>query len=471
MKKNINGYLLIMLVGLLAACKVSKDVRLPENSLPGSYRSATASTDTNSVGRLPWKSFFTETTLQNLIDSAIARNNDLQLAIKNIEAARLTLQQAKWGNVPAVGLQATATINRPSNNSLNGISLSQFLGSKHIEDYTVAANISWEADIWGKISSRKAQALAAYLQTGEARKAVQTQLVASVSQAYFNLLMLDEQLGVAKRNVMLTDSTLRIIRLQFNAGQVTLLAVQQAEAQRLTAARLIPQFEQDITIQENALSILSGKLPDSIVRSGRLNDVALPQTLSTGLPSQLLSLRPDVKSAELDIERANAVVGYTKASMYPSLTITAQGGVNAFKASNWFNVPASLFGIATGGIAQPLLQRRELKTNYEIAKVNREKSVIQFRQQVLQAAGEVSDALVRIDKLSQQQNIAADRTKTLEQATRNANMLFKNGMANYLEVITAQSNVLQSELELASIKKAQLDATVDLYRSLGGGWN
>ncbi|WP_158827585.1 TolC family protein [Mucilaginibacter lacusdianchii] len=471
MKTNINGYLLLLLLSIASACKVSKDIQAPDMNLPGAYRTATTAADTNSVAKLPWKSFFTDATLQRLIDSAITRNNDLQIAVKNIESARLTLQQAKLGNIPTVGLQVTATVNRPSDNSLNGISLSQFLGSKHIEDYTAAANISWEADIWGRISSRKAEALAQYLQTDEARKAVQTQLIANVSQGYYNLLLLDEQITIAKRNVMLNDSTLRIIRLQYNAGQVTSLAVQQAEAQQLTAARLVPQFEQAIALQENALSILSGKLPDAITRSGRLNDVTLPQNLSAGLPSQLLSQRPDVRSSELAIERANATVGYTKASMYPALTITAQGGVNAFKASNWFNVPASLFGLATGGITQPLFQRRALKTNYELAKVDRERTVIQFRQQVLVAVGEVSDALVRIDKLKQQQQIAAARTQTLEQATRNANMLFKNGLANYLEVITAQSNVLQSELELTSLKKAQLDASIDLYRSLGGGWN
>jgi multidrug efflux system outer membrane protein len=469
MKNHINSYLFAAMLLVLSACKVSKDVQLPDQHLPVAYRSATV-TDTTSIARLPWKSFFTETTLQNLIDSAISRNNDLQIAVKNIESARLTLSQARLGNIPTVGLNVTATTNRPSDNSLNGLSLNQFLGSKHIEDYTAAANVSWEADIWGKIRSRKASALASYLQTEEARKAVQTQIVADVSSGYYNLLMLDAQLGIARKNLKLNDSTLRIIRLQFDAGQVTSLAVQQAEAQQLAAARLIPQFEQDVTIQENAISILAGKLPDAVVRNSTLDNVPVSATLSAGLPSTLLSLRPDVRSAELAVDRANADVGVTKASMYPTLTITAQGGVNSFRASNWFNIPASLFGTVAGGLTQPLFQRGQLKTQYNLAKVERERTIIQFRQQVLIAVGEVSDALVRIDKLNQQQVIAANRARTLRQATGNAGLLFRNGMANYLEVITAQSNVLQSELELASIKKAQLDATVELYRSVGGGW-
>ena len=177
-----------------------------------------------------------------------------------------------------------------------------------------------------------------------------------------------------------------------------------------------------------------------------------------------------MRSSELALTVANARVGIAKAQLYPSLSITAEGGLNSFKASNWFNIPASLFGTVAGGIAQPLLQHKQLRTQFEVAEVEREKTVIQFRQSVLNAVGEVSDALVKIEKLKQQQSIAANRVKTLQQATSNASLLFKNGMANYLEVITAQGNVLQGELELASIKMAQLSANAELYRSLGGGW-
>jgi outer membrane protein TolC len=156
--------------------------------------------------------------------------------------------------------------------------------------------------------------------------------------------------------------------------------------------------------------------------------------------------------------------------MYPALNITASGGINSFKASNWFNIPASLFGIIGGSIAEPLIEHHQLKTQYEVAQVQREKTVLQFRQSVLNAVGEVSDAMVKIEKLKQQQDIAASRVNTLQHATANANLLFKNGMANYLEVITAQGNVLQGELELASVKSEELSAVADLYRSLGGGW-
>ena len=468
MKTYINGLLLLL---LLSACKVSKDVQTPKNVVPDTFRNATHTADTTSIGDMQWKNFFADATLQNLIDSAIERNYDMQLAVKNIEASRLLFRQTKWNNIPQVDATVQATINRPSNNSLNGLSLSSFgVGSSAADDYTSYLSLSWEADIWGKIRSKSKAALAEYLSTIEAKKAVQTTLVNNVAQGYYNLLMLDEQLKIAQSNERLNDNTLRIIKLQYNSGQVTLLAVQQAEAQLLTAQSLVPQFEQNIKIQEDALSILAGRLPGDISRSATLDQFEVPATVSSGIPSSLLANRPDVKSAEYAIQEANANVNVNKAAMYPALRITASGGTDAFRASDWFNIPSSLFGIVAGSVVQPLLDHKELQTQYRVAEVNRDKSVIQFKQSVLNAVGEVSDALVKIDKLKQQQAIVQNQVNTLNKATQNANLLFQNGMATYLEVITAQSNVLQSQLQLATIKRDELSAVSDLYRSLGGGW-
>jgi multidrug efflux system outer membrane protein len=469
MKTYISGLALVLVI--LSACNVSKNVETPKPALPVNFGNVAATTDTSSVADIPWKSFFTDVTLQKLIDSAIVKNYDMQIAIKNIEASQLLVKQVKWNNVPQVDLNVTGNTTRPSDNSLNGLSLSQSgIKTRHIEDYSANVSLSWEADIWGKIRNQSKSAVAAYLQTAEAKKAIQTNIVEGVSQGYYNLLMLDDQLGIAKRNVALNDSTLRIIKLQYDAGQVTSLAVEQAEAQRGAAAELVPQFERDITLQENALQILAGSLPGKIDRSASLNDISFADNLSAGVPSAILSRRPDVRSQELALTIANANVGINKAQMYPALRITAEGGINSFKASNWFNIPASLFGVVGGSVVQPLLDHKQLKTNYEVAKVEREKTVIQFRQSVLVAVGEVSDAMVKIEKLKTQQTIAADRLKTLQKAISNSNLLFQNGLANYLEVITAQSNVLQSELELASIKRSELSAVSELYKALGGGW-
>lgn len=469
MKPYKSIYTALLLVLVLGACKVSKDIPLPVNAAPEKFRGS-VSTDTASIAALPYKDFFKEQTIRNLIDTAIVNNYDMQIALKNMEAAALLFSQSKLGNIPELNLKVGANSSRPSDNSLNGLQIGQFSQSKHIEDYSVTGGLSWEADIWRKIANQRNAAGAAFMQSAEVKKAVQTRLVSNIAQSFYRLIMLDTQLEIAKKNLSLNDSTLNIIRLQFDAGQVTSLAIQQAEAQQLVAAGLVPQLEQRIALEENALSILTGAFPKTIARIGTLNSINVQDQVSTGIPSRMLSLRPDVKSAELELVKANAKVGIAKAGLYPSLVITANGGLNSFKASNWFNIPGSLFGVVAGGITQPIFQRKQLRTQYEVALVDREKSVIQFRSSVLTAVGEVSDELVKIEKLKEQYLIADKRVRTVQSGLSNANMLFKSGMANYLEVINAQSNALQSELDLATVKTAQLNAVVELYRALGGGW-
>lgn len=455
---------LLLITGFTVFSQENSKIELPE-----SFRNSVA-TDTTNIADIKWKSFFLEADLVELIDIALAKNSDLQIAEKNITIANLQYKQAKWGNVPQVNAYANATTTRLSENSLNGLSTSQFLGKNHLEDFSAGLNLSWEADIWGKIKNQKKSALAAYMQTTEAKKALQTSVVATVSSGFYDLLMLDAQLEIAKKTLVLNDSTLFVVNLQYDAGQVNLLAKQQTEAQRLIAAQLIPELEKNIQLQENALSVLTGTFPQAQKRQSLLNNLVVKDNLSAGIPSQLLSKRPDVKSAELELKMANAQVGIAKASLYPSLNITAVTGVNSFEFNNWFNIPASLFGSVTGGLVAPLLNGKKLKTRYEIAKVAREQSVLRFKQTVLVAVGEVSNALVKIDKQEKEYTIANERVETLKKSIVNANLLFKNGMATYLEVIIAQSYLLQAELELASIKKDRLVANVELYRALGGGW-
>ena len=309
-----------------------------------------------------------------------------------------------------------------------------------------------------------------YLSTQEAAKAVQTQLVSDIAQGFFNLLMLDNQLEITRKNLLLSDSFLVVTRLLKDAGLGNALAVQQAEFQRESTAFLVPQLEQAVALQENALQELTGALPGPVARNTRLSEMIMMQDLSTGLPIAMVARRPDVRAAELALVSANARVGISQANMYPALNISAGGGLESFKASNWFNIPSSLFGMAAGAIAQPIFNRRELKTQYEVAKLERETAVISFRQSVLNATVEVANALVKLDKLKEQRAIAIRQVEILQRAVSNAQLLFKSDMANYLEVITAQANALQAELDLSSVQRQQLDAKVELYRALGGGW-
>lgn len=477
--KNISIYggILLFTAGMgIVSCRVTTPYKTPVSDSSAVFRSAVRAgdslpiADTAGIAAIPYREFFTDTTLQALISGAVESNYDLQNAIKNIEYAQMTLRQAKMGNLPTVALNATGAITRYSDNSLNGLSVQSSTGKSYVDDYSLNVQASWEADIWGKISNRKEAALASYLQTQEAAKTVQTKMVSSIAQGYYNLLMLDAQLAITRQTLLLYDSTIFMTRLQRDAGQTTTLAVQQQEAARQAAAVSIPQLEQSIAIQENAINILGGHMPGAIKRSANLAQFTVPDNLPVGIPALMISLRPDVRSAELAIRTAHAKTNVSKASLYPSLSITAQGGVNSYLFNNWFNIPGSLFGLASGAITQPLFQQGQLKTQYQQSQILEAQAVLSFKQSVLTAVGEVSDALVKLEKIKEQQVIASQRVDTLEMAVKNAMLLFKSGMATYLEIISAQSNALQAQLNLADIQRQHLSAMADLYRSLGGGW-
>ncbi|WP_344830578.1 TolC family protein [Chryseobacterium ginsenosidimutans] len=459
----------------LSSCSVSK-YKQPEMKLEDSFRNTTQievvqDSTVTSIAKIPYREFFTDPTLLALIDSGVKNNNDLKVAIKQIEIAGLSYNQSKWANVPMVNLNiGTASINRPSDNSMNGMMFGSMLGQRYVEDYNSNVSISWEADIWGKIKSKKESALASYLQTQEAAKAVQTQIVAQIAQGYYNLLMLDTQLEITTQNLELVNKTLKMITKQQELGITTSLSVQQQENARDQILASVPVIEQSITIQENSLSILTGKMPGEITRSLKLTDMKTPAYESVGVPAELLSYRPDVKMSELTVRRAFANVKTAKASMYPVLNITAQGGLNAFNFKNWFEIPGSLFGTALGSLTQPLLNGKQLKTQYEQSKISMEQSELNFKQTVLVAVGEVSNVLATIESADKQEVITSGLVVRSDRAVTTSTKLFQQDMATYLDVIVAQNNKLQAELSLANIKVQKLNSVVNLYRALGGGW-
>ncbi len=468
--KRIKNIILTFAIALGSVSCVSKLAYTePDLPLPEKFQ-YTATADTASIANLEWKQFFNDPILQGLIEKGIKNNYDLQIALKQVASSQEKLKQSKYLQYPDVGFGVAAQISKPSKNSMNGQSMNLFLGQNHVEDYNAAFNLSWEADIWGKIKNQQEVSRMQYLQTYEGSKAIQTQVVAAIAQGYYNLLMLDKQLTIAKSNLELTNNTLLITQKMWESGDTTSLGVQQATAQKQATELLISQLEQNIAIQENALSILVGETPNKVNRTIEMSDTSLPQNIMAGLPAAMVSRRPDVRQQELVLLESNAMVGIAQANMYPSLKITANGGVNSFKFDNWFQIPASLFGSVLGGITQPIFQKRQLKTDFEVAKIQREKNVLAFRQSVLNAVGEVSDALVSNENLKVQEQKAAEQSITLKDGIKSAQLLYRGGSANYLEVITAQGNSLQAELNLASIKRQRLSSIVDLYRALGGGW-
>jgi outer membrane protein, multidrug efflux system len=456
---------MFFLVGFtMAGCSGSRESVQRDGAFPASYRGAlpmgsVAPADTV-IARLPYKSFFADKTLCALIDTAVVNNIDLQIALKNIDYAQQTHNSAKLGILPSLTLGAQDIRNNSSDNGAR----------KTPQEYIASASASWEVDIWGKIRSRSQSALASYLKTQEAAKAVRTRLVADVAVGYYNLLMLDEQLDVLRKNLALADTTLRMIQLQYTAGQVNDLAIRQQEAARQSIAGSIPLIEQNILLQENALSTLCGRMPGPIRRNQLLFSEKVVDDLSPGIPAAVLQNRPDVRAAELAVRGANADVDEAGTMFYPSLIVTAQGGVSALRSSEWFNVPGSLFSVLQGSLLQPLFQRGQLKANFEQSKIKRDQAELAFKQSMVKAVEEVSDALVRLDKIKTQEVIAQERVVTLQHAVTNAAMLFNSGMATWLEVIVVQTNALNAELTLADIRRQHLAAMAELYRSVGGGW-
>lgn len=471
--KSINGIVIIVL--LLASCHIGKEYSRPplETSVSfRSYNNDALQADTNNMATIRWKDFFTDTALQEIISSVLNRNYDMATALNNIRLNDEYLKQAKVSWQPSVSANVSTSTDHFSDNSLNGkngFNLNNTIGGNHLDDYSVNLGVSWEIDIWGKVKNKTEAALATWLQSREVAKAVQTRLITSAASAYYNLLMLHEQLKIARRALALSDSIVQIVRLQMENGEVTTLAVEQAEAQQKNTASLIPTIELALGIQENALSILMSRQAGAVIITQDSFSFHIPEHFKTGVPAGLLSRRPDVKESELELRAANARIGLAQANMYPVFSINAQGGLNSFQAENWLVFPASLFGNVAGNILQPVFNKRQLKTQLNVTKIEYEKASINFKSKFLNAAAEVSDALMQSEKLKEKIDIYQSQYLILQKALPNAQKLFANGMANYLEVITTQQNLLQNELGLADLKRQQTTAYILLYRSLGGG--
>lgn len=467
MKITSTTIVLLIATAFISACGVGKKYSRAELDLPDNYNTS-VETVSDTV-QLPWRTFFKDPVLIGLIEQALEKNNTIGVAMKGVQQTELMYKQAKLQFLPTLDFTTGANRSWLSRNSLNGSLSEQFIGTMYMDDYNAGFNLSWEIDIWRKAKMQKEDALAGYFAQQENFNALRTRIITEVALAYYNLIALDEQLLIAQRNTDLSDSTLRMITLQYNSAEVSSLALEQAAAQKKTAELLIPLAKQNIAVQENALSILCGTYPTSIERAGSLTQAMPEELFPTGVPAWLLSRRPDVKMAEYAVMSANAKTGLAKANMYPSFSLSASLGVNSFNFNNWFNLPGSLAKNVGLNLLQPVFRRKSLKTAYEIAVIEQEKSVLQFKEAVLVAVREVSDALVVLKYTDERLVLVDEKTKSLNKASNDAILLYQSAMANYLEVITAQNNLLQNELEAITIKRDKLIALTTLYRALGGG--
>lgn len=465
--KILNSYKILVVLAastLLQSCFAAKDYTRPEVKTDKLYRTETVLKDSLSLGNLSWDKLFTDPILQGHIVKGLESNLDIRIAMQTIVAAEANMKQGKAAYFPTFGLGADWTHQELSRNSQFGA----LLQNTTTDQYQIAGNLSWEADIWGKIRSNKRATNASYLQTIAARQAVQTQLVSSIASTYFQLMALDAQLIVAKSNLENRIKSVEVIKALKQAGNVNEVGVKQTEAQLFATQIIAEDLKNNIIILENTMSILLGDTSGRIERSN-LDQQKVTADIKLGIPSMALSKRPDVIAAEYNLIMAFEMTNVAKSSFYPSLKLTASGGFQSIDIKEWFSAN-SLFANVIGGLTQPLFNQRQIRTRHEVAKANQEKAYLQFEQSLLVAGKEVSDALQQYQNETTKLSIRTQQVQALRTAADYSDELLTYGLVNYYEVLTAKDQALNTELNLIDNQVRQYTAVILLYKALGGGW-
>lgn len=462
-QKSYRILVLVVVTFLMHSCFVAKKYERPEVETDNLYRTEEVAKDSSSLAGVSWETLFSDPILQNHIRTGLQNNYDIRIAIQSIAAAEANMKQGKAGYFPTFNVGADWTHQELAKNSQFG---SFFNGS--IDQYQFAGSLSWEADIWGKIRSNKRAANAVYLQSVAANQAVKTQLLASIASTYYQLLAFDAQLKVAEVSLVNRESSVETIKALKEAGNVNEVAVKQTEAQKYGTEVIIADLKTNITVLENTMSILLGQAPTKIQRS-TLEDQKINVDVNLGIPAELLSKRPDVIAAEYNLISNFELTNVARSSFYPSFTVNATGGFQALKLKDWFN-SNSLFANIVTGLTQPIFNKRQIKTQYEIAKANQETAYLQFEQSLLNAGKEVSDALAQYQNETYKITVREKQVDALRKAASYSDELLTYGLATYLEVLTAKDAALNTELDLINNKFQQFNSVITLYKALGGGW-
>lgn len=468
MKKRYIIIGLVFTAFSLQSCFVAKKYQQPEIETADQYRNVSTS-DSSTLANMPWEELFTDSNLQTLIHKALNNNLDYLMAVERVNAALAYYKQGKMGYAPSLSFGANGGNYELSDNSNSGISAGG--NGPNYENYQLTGTVSWEADIWGKIRSNKRASQASYLQSEASRRAVESGLLANLASAYYQLIALDAQVEVTKSTVTNRKESLETMKSLKDAGQVTEAAVKQTEAQLYSTQILLLSIEENVNLLENTISLILGQNSGMIVRS-KLEEQNIQVELQTGFPTQLLRNRPDVMVAEYGLMNAFELTNVAKSNFYPSLSISASAGLESIDFDDWFS-SSSLFSNVIGNLTQPIFNKRSIRTKYEVAKAQQAESRYNFQKVILQASKEVSDALYSYESEQRKYEIQKMELKALTKAVEYSEELLNNGYQNttYLEVLTARSNALSSEINTIDTKFQQLNAMVELYLSLGGGWN
>lgn len=454
--------LAIGLACLCLSCAMGPDYTKPKADTEGSFRMAEGRSDLPSLANLPWWDLLRDEQLQQLIRTALEDNWDLQRAVATIDEFRARALIARTDFLP----QITAAVNAPAARH------TAFLvpGFPNPFDYYFQGSMSWELDLWGRIRRANEAARADLLSKEENRRAVAIQLVSTVAETYFNILQFDLQLDIAERTVRAWEESVRIAQARLRQGMTSKLDADQFESERANAAARSAELQRQMVQAENQLSVLLGRKPYAIVRGRSLDEQILVPDVPAGLPSELLQRRPDLQVAERQLAAANARIGAAKAARFPKITLTAIAGA-ANPALQSIFASTGHFGVLGAALAAPIFNAQILGFEQETVEAQTKEALAQYQQTILTAFREVEDSLIavrtaRTQSTSQQQQVTA-----LQSALKLAELRYKGGLANYLDVLVARRDLFQAELSWTSTRRFHLASVVQLYRALGGGWS
>ncbi|MCA1918522.1 MAG: TolC family protein [Flavobacterium piscis] len=464
----------------VAGCKAPAPEAAPTTStpVPESFGTTTQTQDANNnTSALVWKEYFKDQNLVDLIDVALKNNQELNITLQEIEIAKNDIRVKKGLLLPTVGVRAGAGVEKVGRYTSQGAGDATTEIKPGVEtpdplgDFTISAYANWEVDIWKKLRNSKKAALNRYLATVEGKNFVITNLIAEVADSYYELLALDTQLDIVKQTIKLQTNALEIVKIQKQAARATELGVKKFEAEVLTSQSLEFGILQQIKETENKINFLLGRYPQEIKRTNTNNFLSLlPAAVSSGIPSQLLANRPDVKQAELELVASKLDVKVARAEFYPSLDISAAFGVQAFKPSYLFTFPESILYSLAGDLAAPLINRNAIKAEFASANARQLQALYNYDRTVLNAYLEVSNQLSKIENLQKGYDLKSKQVDALNTSIDVSNDLFKSARVDYFEVLMTQRDALEAKLELVDTKKEQLNAAVHVYRDLGGGW-
>lgn len=456
----------VLTAAVLSSCMVRKEYERPKDVVDEKlFRTDMLPQDSVSTANVSWKEIFTDPILQNHINKALEANLDIRIALENINSAEAYLKQSKAAYLPTLTVGPNYTFQTQSVNTQFG----QILGERrYVNQYDITAALGWEVDLWGKLKSQEKSQIAAYLGNVAAHQTVKSGLVAAVASTYYQLLTLDNQKKIIQSTIKVRENNLATTKALKQAGTLTEVAVQQSEALVYNAQSLLIDLDTQIQTLESTMSLLLGESSQAIERS-TLESQQLPSEFALGYPSSLLANRPDVMRAEFNLMNAFELTNAAKAQFYPTLKLTGNTGLQTVNIDHLFSVN-SLFASVVAGLAQPILNKRAIKTNYDVSIANKEIAYLNFRKTLLTAGKEVSDAIRVFSVQDQYISLKSKELNAYKNSVEYSQELVNYGMANYLEVLNANVNALNAELNISNAKFNKMKASIDLYKALGGGW-